>query len=382
MSGQDPTKNRSHQAITEEAIDELRQRIGEKISPQPDPWNYEATRDTIRHFAHGAGDDNPLWCDPDYAKGTRHGDLIAPPSFLFSCSRVVSGWLGGLPGVHAMYGGTEFIFHKTVRRGDVIDTEGWLSDVDERDTKFAGRSIIQTYSVNFTNQDGDRVAEGKSWFFRTDRDAARRRNEKYGDIEKMRQRVYTDEELSKVYKLYDAEEIRGAEPLYWEDVSEGDKLPRMAKGPMTVSGFIAFTQGWGGIYVRANKVAYKMMRKHPALGIKNRFGIPDNPERVHWETDLALEVGAPGAFDYGPERGAWFMHQLTNWMGDDATLAFHTYRIRRHNPEGDLLFIDAEVTRKYEENGRKMVEIEQVARNQDDELSAYATGRVELPARG
>jgi len=379
---EDPTKGRQHQPITEEAVEELRRRIGEKISPQPDPWNYEATWDTIRHFAHGAGDDNPLFCDPEYAKTTQYGDIIAPPSFLFSCSRVVSGWLGGLPGVHAMYGGTEFEFHRTVRRGDSIHTEAWLDDVSEKNTKFAGRSIIQTYRVEFFNQQDQLVAQGKSWFFRTDRDSTRRRNEKYQDIEKMRQHVYSDEELAPVYRLYDEERIRGAAPRFWEDVKVGESLPRMAKGPMTVSGFIAFTQGWGGIYVRSNKIAYNMMKHHPALGIKNRFGIPDNPERVHWETDFALEVGAPGAFDYGPERGSWFMHQITNWMGDDGFLVFHTYKIRRHNPEGDLLLIDAKVTRKFEEAGRKLVEIEQIAHNQNDELSALATGRVVLPTRG
>ena len=28
-----------------------------------EPWCHEATRDNIRHYAHGIGDDNPLWCD-------------------------------------------------------------------------------------------------------------------------------------------------------------------------------------------------------------------------------------------------------------------------------------------------------------------------------
>ena len=36
-----------------------------------EPWCYEATRDNIRHYAHGIGDDNPLWCDPDYAAKTK-----------------------------------------------------------------------------------------------------------------------------------------------------------------------------------------------------------------------------------------------------------------------------------------------------------------------
>ncbi len=53
--------------ITDEGLDELRQRIDVPIDDTLEPWSHEATRDAIRHYAHGIGDDNPLWCDPDYA---------------------------------------------------------------------------------------------------------------------------------------------------------------------------------------------------------------------------------------------------------------------------------------------------------------------------
>ena len=102
---------------------------------------------------------------------------------------------------------------------------------------------------------------------------------------------------------------------------------------------------------------------------------------MHWEEEFALEVGAPGAYDYGPERCSWLAHHLTNWMGDDGFLRRATCKIRRHNPGGDILFINGTVKRKYVEDGRHLVEIEQVARNQDDELSILGTGVVELPSR-
>ena len=69
-------------------------------------------------------------------------------------------------------------------------------------------------------------------------------------------------------------------------------------------------------------------------------------------------------------------------MGDDGFLRNATCKIRRHNPEGDILFIKGKVTRKYVEDGRHLVEIEQEARNQDDELSILGTGIVELPSKG
>src|SRR5262249_12497782 len=114
--------------ITDQALDALRQRIGQRIEHPPEPWCYEATRDNIRHYAHGIGDDNPLWCDPAYGKTTRYGDIIALPSFLFACSRIVSGYVGGLPGVHAMFAGCDFTWYKPIHRNAQITTSAYLKD--------------------------------------------------------------------------------------------------------------------------------------------------------------------------------------------------------------------------------------------------------------
>lgn len=376
------TTQRSFPKITESGLDDLRQRIGVKIGQTVEPWCHEATRDNIRHYAHGIGDDNPLWCDPDYAATTHYGGIVALPSFLFSTSRIVSGYVGGLPGVHAMWSGADWTWHKAVRRNDEITTECYLKDLVEHQTRFAGRAVQQTYHVDFFNQQGDKVAEADSWCFRTERDHAREAGTKYKEVRAREPRRYTDDELAAAYQLYRDEEIRGATPRYWEDVKEGEALPVMFKGPMTVTGFIAYAQGWGGLYIRANKLAWKLIDAHPGVGIKNRFGIPDCPERVHWEEEFALEVGAPGAYDYGPERTSWMTHQLTNWMGDTGFLHKSSCKIRRHNPEGDMLFIKGSVKRKFVENGKHMVEIEQEARNQDDELSVVGSGMVVLPSRG
>ena len=367
--------------ITEEGLDDLRKRIGVPITDTLEPWNYEATRDAIRHYAHGIGDDNPLWCDPSYAAKTEYGSIVALPSFLFSTSRIVSGYCGGLSGVHAMWAGADWTWHKPVLRNDVISTQARLKDLIEHQTKFAGRAFQQIYTTEFFNQQGDKVAEADSWVFRTDRDEARERGTKYTEA-RGRVEQYTDEQIEEFYKLYAGEEIRGAVPRYWEDVQEGEALPRMMKGPMTVTGFIAYAQGWGGLYIRANKLAAKMVMKHPGLGIRNRFNVPDCPERVHWDEDFALEVGAPGAYDYGPERCSWLTHHVTNWMGDAGFLRKSKCQIRRHNPDGDAIFIDGVVTRKWIEDGKHLVEIQQKAMTARDELSAHGASIVELPSRG
>ncbi|BFM07522.1 FAS1-like dehydratase domain-containing protein [Halioxenophilus aromaticivorans] len=367
--------------ITEEGLADLRKRIGVKIEKTVEPWNYEATRDAIRHYAHGIGDNNPLWCDPEYAKNTKYDDIIALPSFMFTTSRIISGYCGGLSGVHAMWAGADWNWHKPVKRNDTIKTVAYLKDLVEHQTRFAGRAFQQIYHVDFYNQEGDLVADADSWVFRTDRDEARERGTKYTEV-RGKVEPFTDEQLAEWSKLYDQEEIRGATPRYWEDVEEGQPLQKMMKGPMTVTGFICYAQGWGGLYIRANKLAYEMQQKHPGTGIKNRFNVPDCPERVHWDEDFALEVGAPGAYDYGPERCSWLTHHATNWMGDDGFLRKSKCEIRRHNPDGDVIFIEGEVTRKWVEDGKHLVEIKQVAKTHRDELSAQGYSIVELPSKG
>lgn len=376
-----PAIHREFVGITDQALDHLRQRIGVKIEHTLEPWCYEATRDNIRHYAHGIGDDNPLWCDPAYAKGTCFGDVIAPPSFVFACSRIVSGYVGGMPGVHAMFAGCDFTWLKPISRNAEIQTEAYLKDLVEFDTRFAGRSIQQIYHVDFYDQTGDKLCDADTWCFRTDRDIARESGTKYSARDREETRVYSQDELDQHCALYATEEIRGGTPRYFEDIHVGTLLPRMAKGPMTVTGFICYVQGWGGLYVRAHKIAWEMMQKHPATGIKNKYGIPDCPERVHWEEAFARKVGAPRAYDYGPERCSWLSHLITNWIGDDAQLVHLYSEVRRHNPEGDLLTIDARVTGKRQEGGRHLVDFELDARNQDGELSARGRATAAVPSR-
>ena len=376
-----PQTQQRFSLITDKSLADLRKLIDVPVTDSLEPWCYEATRDNIRHWAHGIGDDNPLWCDPEYARATEYGRIVAPPSFIFPLNRSFSGYVAGLPGVHAMFAGIEVTWHRPMLLGDAFTTKVWLRKLVEHETRFAGRAIQQIYRCEFINQRGEVAAEGDSWCFRTERDTARERGTKYDEVKSKPPVQYTRDDLAKIFATYEAEEVRGATPRFIEDVKPGEKLQKIVKGPMTVTGFIAFAQGWGGLYIRANKLAWRQLQKHPGLGISNKFGIPDVPERVHWEDDLAKLVGTPAAYDYGPERCSWMSHQLTNWMGDAGSLKRLRVEIRRHNPVGDTLYIEGEVKRVFAEEGSHYVEIEQRATNQDGELSVLATGAVKLPSR-
>src|SRR3954462_12497105 len=153
--------------ITERGLEDLRKRIGVKITDTLEPWCHEASRDGIRHYAHGIGDDNPLWRDPGYAARTGGGAIIAPPSFLFAMSRIISGYVGGLPGVHAMWAGADLAWHRPLAVGTEIRTTAHLKDLVEHQTRFAGRAIQQIYHVDFFDADDNLLVSGDSWCFRT-----------------------------------------------------------------------------------------------------------------------------------------------------------------------------------------------------------------------
>lgn len=356
----------SFPTITDTALAALRTRVGQPVR-RPEPYVETATRDAIRHWAHGIGDRNPVWA----------AARLAPPTILFAMDRIVSGYVGGLPGIHAMYGGTDFRWRRPVREGDHLVGASVLLDLEEKASAFARRAIKQTYRTTFTDAAGAVVCEADSWCFRTERDTARERA-KYAPGEPYR---YSAAELERIRHGYRDEIVHGAQARYWEDVRVGELLPEVVKGPLTVTSVVAFVQGWGSLYVRAHGLAFDLFERHPALAIPNAFGVPEPPERVHWDDAMARAVGVPSAYDYGPERVAWLGHLVTNWMGDAGQLARLAVQVRRHNLIGDTTWCRGSVTASTLVDGRGEVTLGLTAVNQRDETSAVGQAVVVLPRR-
>lgn len=372
----DPTAGgREFPTVTDEELDKLRSMIGRPIRSDR-PHLTELTADGIRHYAYGIGDRNPLWTDPDYAAG--HGrSQMAPPSALLAMDKVFSGYVTGLPGIHAMYAGASFTFERPLQVGDRLTGDARLVELVERPSRFAGRSWQQIYEIPFTDPDGDLVCTGRSYCFRIERDSAREAK-KYEAI-----RVeWTPDEIADIAQRYEDEEARrrGAVPRHIEDVAVGDALPPVTKGPYTATTAIAYLIGWGGLYVRAHGDAFDLFRRHPALGIPNEWGVPEPPERVHWDPDLARRVGVPGAYDYGPERVSWMSHVVTDWMGDDGFLRHLDVQVRRHNVLGELVTCRGEVTAV--DLDTRTVSVTLHATNQDGHESARGIAEVVLPSSG
>jgi acyl dehydratase len=355
-------------------VDELRAMIGKPIRSDR-PHVTELTPDAIRHYALGIGDRNPLWTDPDYA-AARGRPQLAPPSALLAMDKVFSGYVTGLPGIHAMYAGASFDFTRRPQAGDRLTAAATLSGLIERPSRFAGRSWQQVYQVLFTDQHDQLVCTGHSYCFRIERDSAREAR-KY----QPQHITWTPAQIADIAARYRDEEARrrGDQPRYAQDVTVGEQLPPITKGPYTATTAIAYLLGWGGLYVRAHGDAFDLFNRHPALGIPNEWGVPEPPERVHWDPDLATRVGVPGAYDYGPERVSWLSHIITDWMGDDGFLQHLDVQVRRHNLIGELITITAHVTSVDTATGH--IDIQINAANQDGHESARGTATIQLPTK-
>jgi len=362
--------------ITDEMVAQV---LREKGKEYPCRWQFNevATKDAIRHWADGIGDMNPLWRDEDYARKTRYGGIIAPPTFLYSCG--MQAGPQGFPGIHGMYTGTEWHFYKPVRVNDRIYCSGGIHDLIEKHGEFAGRSFLQIFFLNYRNQNGELVATAYSHMMRTERDTARERG-KYRNLSKY---IYTEEELERIWADIEREEIRGANPRYWEDVHIGEELTPVVKGPLVIADMVAFKIGWGNYpFMMANEIRYQFFKRHPGAAVRNVQNVPDVPERVHFEDDLAIKVGVPGFYDYGPQRISWLGHLMTNWMGDDGWLKMLKVEVRRFNIVGDTQWCRGKVTAKYIKDGEHIVECSIWCENQRGEVTAQGTAVVSLPSRG
>ena len=93
----------------------------------------------IRRWSHySVGDDNPLWCDAEYAKRTMWGANIAPPTFLYT---IDSGIVApGLPGIQWIFAGSRWTHHIPVKVGDTMLKE-WL---EKSGTE--GKALIDAYN--------------------------------------------------------------------------------------------------------------------------------------------------------------------------------------------------------------------------------------------
>jgi acyl dehydratase len=379
--------------ITDEGVARLRSRIGiPQLYPAP-PHYRRPGEDAFRHVARSYGDDNPLWCDPDYAAATRWKGSIAPPALVGGDSLIGEDSLSAaelarqselrgdpLRGVHAFYAASEREWWAPLGPDHRIRRRTALVDVVDQPSEFGGRGIQEWTAQAFQTDDGTLLGAQYRMMYRTEREKARERK-KYDDIAVEQ---WDEASIAEIDAHYAQERPRGSETRWWEDVSVGDPISTLVKGPLTVTDMICWHVGMGmGMYdVAPLRLGYLNRQRIPRFYHLDELGVPDVMQRVHWDPAFARKSGNPTTFDYGRMRETWLIHACTDWMGDDGWLWRLRVEFRKFNYVGDVQWIEGHVARRYlADEGRPAVDLDLRTRNQRGETTSPATATVLLPSR-
>jgi acyl dehydratase len=377
-------------ALDEETLALVRRMIGIPVRRSPRHKNEVSSVDSFRQFAYAYGDDNPLYCDPQYAEASSWGGPMAPPIYPYtagvmrpvewtSSEKAIMSAGDPLRGIGQYMCGDRWVFVKPIRAGDVLHRSQCLHSAELKPSKFGGGTgALLSHRVSWEDDDGSPYAYRFLDYWHADRDESRRSG-KYRSLERP---SYSEEDIARFDALYAAETVRGAEPRLARDVRVGDQLGPIAKGPMSVTDIVCWHAGtgMGEFGVNALKLGYKNRQRVPGFYQKNEMGFWDAAMRAHWDQAWAERLGQPAPYDYGIMRSTWLCHLVSNWMGDDAWLWQASSRVRKFNHMGDAHIVSG-VVREVDLD-RNVVTIDAEAVNQRGDVTCDGRIMVILPPPG
>jgi acyl dehydratase len=142
------------------SLDEIKKYVG----TEAEPIEYIIDSGAIKLFADSIMDNDPLYCDEEYAKTTKYGGIIAPQTF-FGGATSVRGLKAGdsrtmsaipLPipsGWTSIAAGDDFQFFSVIRPGDILTCCERIAEAYEKQGR-SGHLIFVTREKTYTNQYG------------------------------------------------------------------------------------------------------------------------------------------------------------------------------------------------------------------------------------
>jgi acyl dehydratase len=128
---------------------------------------YPVEYDAIRRLCHMVEDTNPLFLDPEYARQTRYGEVIAPPVMAdYFAGKGIWPRVQDRPSVRAQVPtrgdrainlNQTFEFHKPIKVGDRLSSQVVIVDVYEKPIRLDPKAVWTVVETRITNQDGELV---------------------------------------------------------------------------------------------------------------------------------------------------------------------------------------------------------------------------------
>ena len=297
-------------------------------------WVSEVTTDAIRHFAWGIGDNNPLWADQDYGPSSELTTTVAPPSFAYAIDE--TSVAPGLDGYERHYEKVKWEWFHRLEIGDRISAESKILGEDHDSTTDA---ILQYGETSFHCGDKGVMAKASVTIRRDKKDLP--------TVDERDEIKYTPDELSEIEEAILHEKCRGSSPRYWEELSIGDQLGTVTKGPLSIMDIVAWCAGTMG--------SPDTQKGYSAGGLNDQTAT-------------------------GPQLAAWAMHLLTNWMGDNGFLHELTVTFSGLPCLGSTTTISGSVSSVFMDEDKYFCEITFTCLLQNGELIANGIALIEVPS--
>ena len=337
--------------------DEVRTLIGTESEPERNRFPISA--EMAYDVADAIEDYNPLYVDPDYAERSRFGSLLCPPLAAWKDIAPPIGYFGAgqewhfevpLPfNSYGLNGGSDWQFLAPVRVGTWITRRFRMLDIFEKQGRSGALVFIVREEIQ-TDQHDREISRAR----RVSIHRALPAGEQPTDVAQ----VATD--LSTVAVAPPNPEVilpkpqpTGGDQRHFEDVSVGDSLPPVVKGPMTTTHLIRWAAANG------------------------------NYARIHWDLPFAqLHQGLPNVVVNGSLKNQYLGQLLLDFAGDEGWFRRFYVEHRGMDYPGDTLTASGMVTGKREEGGFGLVDCAVNLQNDRGNQTASGTATVVLPRRG
>lgn len=341
----DDLSNEEINAQIDEFYEKTKEMQGSEVQ-EGSPWNTQVNADQASHFLNGISDINPRW------QPSGPGDEINP-TYLTS---VVYPLLHGEPmeaPLSSLIAGVDYEWYEPIHVGDELDGTAVVKDVFEKGDPAEKRYVFVISEITYT-KNGEEVAKSEGTMIR----ATQRGNELLSD---RGVKEYSDSELDEIKSMYEDEIARledVPETPSFDDLSVGDELPSIIRGPLTNADMVCWNAGRGPTY-GASLINYQERKGSPHNTVTNpKTGWMQKTSHQHEDVWLCEQRGMPLPFGNGVMMYVWTTPFVTNWMGSDGFLKRHKGDLKAPYFYGDTLMIEGEITEKSEDRNAPEVTVE------------------------
>ena len=141
-----------------------------------------------------------------------------------------------------------------------------------------------------------------------------------------------------------------AEQVYFEDVKEGDEIPKLAKNCSTQQ-LVMWAAASGDFY------------------------------QIHYDKDFAQGTGLKGLIVHGALKHAFLGQLVHDWAGDKGRVRSFGCQYRGMDEPNQDIVCRGVVTKKYQEGDQNIVELDVWTENPQGQKTTPGTAVVTLPSR-